>query len=201
MRQLPRSALLLFFLALFGVSTVAAQVPRPAQRGATHPRSKGVWVTVGAGYASTGARCHECQDIADQSGPSVFLRIGGVMTRRAVIGVDALAWRKSDGGVTTTMGNVTISGQFYPRRTAGLFIKAGLGFGFYSQDGGLDVGGNGGAATLGLGYDIRVSPGLSLTPIADFNFGDLGEMQQDNTDVLTGWRQTIINVGLGVTIH
>jgi hypothetical protein len=59
----------------------------------------------------------------------------------------------------------------------------------------------GGGFNAGLGYDIPVGPKVSLTPVVDFSFGDVGEAQLDGIDTFTGWRQTLLHFGVGVTLH
>jgi hypothetical protein len=166
-----------------------------------NPRSQGFWFGVGAGYGMARARCHQCPDASSEGGLSASLRVGGRITKKALLGVDITGWMKSEGGLSRKLGNATISALFYPRRASGLFIKGGLGFSFYTQSNGQEIKGMGGGFNAGLGYDIPVGPKVSLTPVVDFSFGDVGEAQLDGIDTFTGWRQTLLHFGVGVTLH
>ena len=166
-----------------------------------NPRSQEFWFSIGAGYGMARARCHQCANADSEGGLSASLRVGGRITKKALLGVEVTGWTKSEGGSSTKLGNATISGLFYPRRASSLFIKGGLGFAFYTESNGQEISGMGGGFNVGLGYDIQVAPKVSLTPVVDFSFGDVGEAQLDGIDTFTGWRQTLLHFGLGVTFH
>jgi hypothetical protein len=45
--------------------------------------------------------------------------------------------------------------------------------------------------TFGLGYDFRVGTNLSVVPVANYNWGDLG----------SGVKQNVFQIAVGVTVH
>lgn len=88
-------------------------------------------------------------------------------------------------GVRLTAGTLTALLRFYPSEVGGFFLQGGLGISSLEASmGGFSVRETGVGAVLGLGYDIRVAPNVSLTPFwngvglsfsdGDANFGQLG---------------------------
>ena len=101
-------------------------------------------------------------------------------------------WTKDDNGATLTSGTLDARIRFYPSRTGGFFLTGGLGVGMIhvSVDGfGSDTQ-TGFGAVLGLGYDIRVGSGLSLTP-----FWNGFAVRNNSSDVNVG------QIGLSLTVH
>jgi hypothetical protein len=116
--------------------------------------------------------------------------------------VNALA--KESGGATELLGNLTASVFYYPAPASGFFLTGGLGFSLYLRElsgGGSDTHGGGWGFTAGAGYDIRVARNVSLTPVVDFVYGGVGDLTSGQATVARGWKQTVIDVGLGITWH
>src|SRR5438445_3708335 len=57
--------------------------------------------------------------------------------------------------------------------------------------------------TAGVGYDIRVGRNVSLTPVANFVYGGVGDLNVSGggAPFATGWKQNVVDFGLGVTFH
>jgi hypothetical protein len=142
----------------------------------------GFWFNGGLGYGSLG--CDNCG--SREGGLSGGLSLGGTLSPKWLLGVGTSGWYKDVGGASLTIGSLDARVRFYPSRTGNFFFTGGLGLGTIA----VDIGGlgsdseNGASAILGIGYDIRLSPGLSLTPYwngfavrtsnADANVGQLG---------------------------
>jgi hypothetical protein len=63
-----------------------------------------------------------------------------------------------------TFGTLDLRTQYYPQENAGLFVTGGLGLGFFRMD---DTGSGanvGAGVVIGMGYDIRLTESISLTP-------------------------------------
>jgi len=101
------------------------------------------------------------------------------------------------------MGNVPGSSYYYPFPAAGLFPPGGLGFSSYNVNTSPSVDGTGWVFTAGLGYDIRVGRNVSLTPVANFVYGGVGDLSVSGggPPFATGWKQNVVDFGLGVTFH
>jgi len=72
--------------------------------------------------------------------------------------------------------------SWYPSTREGFFIKGGLGFGFIRGDKDTDQGliffdKAGVGYQLGLGYDMRIQRNLSVTAVANFYGGSVGDIQ------------------------
>lgn len=118
-----------------------------------------------------------------------------------LLGGEVNAWTKSDSGVTTELGNVSAAVYYYPAVKSGFFFKGGVGFStFRAHDGGT-IDGTGVGFVTGLGYDVRVGRNVSLTPVANFYFGSVGDLKSSGTTFVTGWKQHVFDFGLGITFH
>lgn len=171
LRAAGLSALLTVLLA----STAFAQQ-------ATQTR-QGFWIGGGLGYGSMG-----CDGCGDRLGaPSGYLKLGGTLRENILLGVETNAWTKSELGTRLTMTNISGAVYWYPMTSNGMFVKAGAGFS--ALDSGF--GGTSGFGVLGgVGYDVRVSRNLSVTPVANWFRGSFD-----------GGSANVLQIGLGVTSH
>jgi outer membrane protein with beta-barrel domain len=164
------------------VLLLAAAAPLPAQE------RHGFWFNGGLGYGSLG--CDNCG--SREGGLSGGLSLGGTVSPKLLLGVGTTGWTRNENGVTLTSGTLDARIRFYPSRTGGFFLTGGLGVGtiHVSVDGfGSDTQ-TGFGAVLGLGYDIRVGSGLSLTP-----FWNGFAVRNNSSDVNVG------QIGLSLTVH
>ncbi len=93
---------------------------------------------------------------------------------------------------------MSFTAYYYPTPASGLFLRGGLGFADYQEEGSDASTGFG--VTLGLGYDIRVGTNFSLTPVANFSWGSVGDVQSGPGTVL-GVKENVFQLGLGFTWH
>jgi outer membrane protein with beta-barrel domain len=172
---------------------------------AQHPQvRKGFWIGFGFGYGSLKPSCDGCGTLNSKSSFTGHLRLGGTLSSKVLLGGDIVAWSKSQGGFDDVGGNTTASAYFYPMPESGLFLKGGLGIALFSESpngGGSSADGTGAGITIGAGYDIRVGRNISLTPVANFLYGSVGDITSSGATVASGWKQTILEVGLDVTFH
>lgn len=173
-------------LALFAMAPQTALAQANDAENNPHQRD-GFWFNGGLGYGSLG-----CSDCVDREGSwTGNLTFGGTISQKVLLAGSSNAWTKSEGGTTITAGAVTALLRFYPSATGGFYLTGGLGIGTLSVDTSFgDASDTGAAAILGLGYDFRVSPNVSLSPYlngvgATFDGGDLNFNQ----------------LGLSVTVH
>lgn len=176
----------------------------PALR-AQHPQVRdGFWIGFGLGYGPFDASCSGCLSINSESGFTGHLRLGGTLKPNVLLGGDIVAWTKSADGFDELGGNTTATVYYYPMVRSGLFLKGGVGLSLYDispTNSGSGADGTGVGFTIGAGYDLRVGRNISLTPVGNFLFGSVGDIQQNGATVLTGWKQTILEIGLDVTFH
>jgi len=174
-------------LAAAAVLALLALTPEAASAQAGHAR-QGFWFNGGLGYGSLG-----CQDCSGREGAlSGGLALGGTLSQKLLLGVGTNGWTKSENGATLTVGTLTALARFYPSATGGFFLLGGLGIGSIHAeiaDFGSDTE-TGVGALVGLGYDIRVGPNVSLTP-----YWNGFAASTSNADANVG------QLGLGVTVH
>ncbi len=147
----------------------------------------GFWFSAGLGWGSLG-----CQDCGSRTGGlSGNLSLGGTLSNKVLLGVSANGWTKSDSGVTLSVNAITAAARFYPSGH-GFFLIGGLGIGTVSGavSGFGSSSETGVGALLGLGYDMKIGPKLSLTP-----YWNGFAMNSSSTNANVG------QIGLGVTVR
>ncbi len=193
------TARLVALLAAFSCAASAAQAQYPQRR-------DGFWIGFGLGYGSANIKCDQCVDSSGVGGITGFVKLGGTPSRNVLIGGAINVWAHSDGTSNTeTISNVTASVYLYPQAKSGFFLTGGLGFSNYYVNSTPSVDGTGWGFTGGAGYDIRVGRDVSLTPVVNFVFGALGDFDVPVSGggfaTARGWKQHVVDVGLGVTFH
>ncbi|MGH7446898.1 MAG: hypothetical protein ACREK1_08365, partial [Longimicrobiales bacterium] len=154
----------------------------PSAADAQMPQARdGFWFNAGLGYGSLG--CEDCE--SREGGLSGGLSLGTTLSSKLLVGVGTTAWTKEEDGARLTAGTLTALVRFYPSASGGLFFVGGLGLGSVEASfGGISARENGGAAVLGLGYDYRFRPNMSITPFwngagisasdVNTNYGQIG---------------------------
>jgi len=166
---------------------------------AQHPQKRqGLWIGAGLGYGSLGRTCDACQNFPGEGGPSGYVKVGATPDPRVLMGIEVNGWRHDLQGTTVTSGNASFVVYAYPALASGFFLKGGLGVSLYRED---TTATTGFGLTAGAGYDIRVGENLSLTPVANFTFGSLGNLTPRAGVFLPGVQQTLLQLALGVTFH
>jgi hypothetical protein len=151
------SALVALFMTALVVSPAGAQ-QNPQTR-------QGFWISFGIGYGSLG--CDDCND-ERESGANAYLRMGGTLSQRLLIGGELNGWSKTENDATLTVSNFGPVLVFYPNPDGGFFLKGGIGLANTSLDlGSITIDESGVGVTLGLGYDARVGRRFALTPYFD----------------------------------
>jgi opacity protein-like surface antigen len=181
-------------LAVLSCAASAAQAQYPQRR-------EGFWIGFGVGYGSANISCDNCVSGSRIGGPTAFLKLGGTPSRHLLIGASLNGWAHPTNGLTETVGNITASLFYYPVTKSGFFLSGGLGFSAYNLDSSPEVNGSGWGFTGGVGYDVRVGRNVSLTPVVNYTYGALGDFDVPGIGTARGWKQNVIDVGLGVTFH
>ena len=165
-------------------------------------RRDGFWIGFGLGYGTATVSCDNCNFGPRTGGVSAFLKLGGAPSRNLLIGGAINGWAHSDGSATETVTNATASIYLYPRRRSGFFVTGGLGVSNYHVNSDPSWDGTGWGLTAGAGYDLRFGRDVSLTPVVNYFWGGVGDVNRPTLGVVaTGWRQNVLDVGLGVTFH
>src|SRR5207248_4446703 len=152
-------------------------------------RHDGFWLGFGLGYGSAGVTCDGCNRASRQDGVTGFLKLGGAPSRNLLIGAALNGWAHSDGSATERMANVTASLYLYPRRRSGFFVTGGVGLSNYHTSSTPSWDGTGWGFTAGAGYDLRFGRDVSLTPVVNYTWGDVGDVRLGRAgNVFTRWR-------------
>lgn len=162
--------------------------PRSASATQNKHLRKGLWFSGGVGYGSLG--CQGC--IGRDGSYSGGLALGGTISQKVVVGVGTNGWYQSQNGVTASTGTLTAMLRYYPSAIGGLFLLAGIGAGniHVHIPGLVRATETGMGFLLGMGYDIRVGPGVSLTP-----YWNGFAVRTHSSDSNVG------QIGLGFTVH
>jgi len=194
----------------------AAAVPLHAQgrdRGLVElpdrPVRSGLYLTAGLG---DGLDQYKYQDLSGYtswlSGPAAVLRIGGTPNHNIRLGGELFGWWHSfynsdpsfQEDVTESFTAALLDAQFYPSRRDGFYVKGGLGFGRSGTSYQFENGIYNGAFvwTVGAGYDIPLSRGISIAPTVDFYQGSFSSSPGDPTQ---SYVEHVLNIGASLTFQ
>lgn len=185
---------LLRCLVVLAALAVALAPAAPAQG---HPQTRqGFWIGFGLGYGSLSFSCSGCS--GSEGALSGYLKLGGTLSPKLLIGGETNGWTKSESGLTVTAGNASAAVYFYPAPASGFFLRGGLGLARASASGGgVSASQSGFGLVVGIGLDVRVGAKMSITPVANFNWGSL------TGDAVFGEpvKQSMFQLAVGLTWH
>ncbi len=171
------------------------------------PQREGFWIGFGLGYGTASVSFDDFSDDDREGSITGFLKLGGTLNHRVLLGVESNAWVKSEEDVTLTLGSVAGTVTFYPMPTSGFFVKGGLGLSYMRTDvflggaGTVNVSKTGWGMIAGLGYDWRLGENTSITPVLNFYYGKPGDIDIDGVSAFGGWSQNVWDFGVGITFH
>jgi hypothetical protein len=203
-------AVSLLALALWAGFTADADAQRRrglrdvTARGGRH----GFWLNLGVGAGTESFRFADENDYSEGlTKPTLDLRLGGTVSSSLRLGVEGTLWSDTytdDVGdrVREYLGGLMLIGQFYPARDLGLFIKGGAGVSRSGVDvvGPFDSHEDGFAWSAGLGYEIRLSRSLFLTPTLDL-MQHRSEQRDDLGGTLPALHERLATFGVALTIQ
>jgi len=193
-------------LLVVGLSLVYG-VPALAQDDGTR---RGLWLSAELGYGSARLSCDTCT-VPHLDGLDVLLGVGGTPSPRVRLGGVLEVWQHplGDGETFQAITTITASLYYYPRIRSGVFFEGGIGHsdyrvvkgplreGFLFENAQSPVSGSGWGATVGLGYDIRVSQGFSIGPRVAATYGGVGTLRSPlEAPLASGWTQNVLSLGM-----
>jgi len=200
--------------ALVLVALIAA--PSAAQTSSSsgpNTRRGAFQVGLHAGVGLADATSDDPQDTLDaEAGGTGHVRAGWRVARQVVLGGDFSFWtRKRDllgDDVWFTMYNASATVTVYPAPSGtGLFVMAGGGVAYADVDvkrrnSRVTVElGRGPGLVAGLGYEFGRGR-IAFTPAVTYWYGDIGDRRfRGATAVAANWRQSTVDVSLGVTFR
>ena len=144
----------------------------------------------------------------DQVEPALWLALGGTVNPYLRLGGELNGWVYEHNDPSGTGYRVTdylvgalLTGQVYPVRTLGFFLKGGIGItrsGESISGGGYGVGETGFGYLGGLGYEVRLGRNIFLTPAANIMFH---RSSGDRNDPNGALHERVWTVGVGITFQ
>jgi hypothetical protein len=189
-----RRAFLTFALLGLISSTAVAQDAAPAQP--ESPRRSGFWLNVGFGWGSADQNCDNCGSTSSESGLSGQLALGATLSPSFLLGVESNGWYKEENSIQSTLGTLAAVAYFYPSRTGNLFVKGGVGLASYRFSNGNSIDDTGVGLLGGVGYDIPLGRKFSITPVAAFQYGIMGDANGAQS-----LNQSVFSLGATFTLH
>lgn len=201
-------------VVLASLLVVLPAVPALAQAASAGPKTTPgsflVGLNAGVGWAD--ATSDDPQDTLEaEIGGTGHVRAGWRVTRHLVLGGDLSFWtRKRDllgEDVWFTMYNASATATLYPAPGGtGFFVTAGGGVAYADADvrrRGTRVTvelGSGPGVVLGAGYEFGRRR-VAFTPAVTWWYGRIGDRRFRGDAVASNWRQSIVDVSLGVTFR
>lgn len=185
---------------LCATALTALAATAPAQDAPLH----GFWVRGGVGTGIAAARCNVCRNDRD-GGLTGYLGVGGTPLTRLHLGLEASGWKTTQENVDFALGALHGVAHWYPNpRGAPWFLSFGLGVVAYRADDddpdAPAITARSAGAQLGIGYDMRVVPGIALTASFAF-FASSDATLTAGGEPLTGASLTLLRFTLGLTFQ
>ena len=177
---------------------LALALALPATAEAQRPNTRdGFWIGfgLGAGWLGFGG---DVDDDSREIGGSGYLRLGGTLSQKVLIGGETTGWGKNVNGENVSVGFLGAVILFYPSRTGSFYLKGGLGVLGYDEG---PLSGAGIAFSLGLGNEFRLGNNFSIVLFA--NAIGSGGVEAKLNGVGTGLdiNPSILQMGVGVGWH
>ena len=167
----------------------------------------GFWLNLGVGAGREQSRfADEPNWTEGLTKPTGSLILGGTVNPNFRLGAQLSGWADThfDQGdrVTDYLAAVMLVGQFYPSRRSGFYLKGGAGFSRAGTavDGPFDLHEDGLGWTAGLGYEIKLSRSIFVTPMAEF-FQHRSEVRDDNGVRQPALYDRLMTIGVALTIQ
>jgi hypothetical protein len=184
--------------ALASAVLFVSAVPLAAQRAAER---HGVWIGAGLGRGSARLSCEICR-IDRTGGTTGYLRAGATVSKAVLVGLEATAWYKSRNNIDQLLGSLQAVVLLYPRPASGFYLKTGLGISqFSAKDDEDEVSSQALAVQIGVGYEVAMGRGLSIVPFANFLGSTAGDVRFNDTVSGLSANTSLLQFGVGVTLH
>ncbi len=189
--------------AILATALLALAPALPAQQRQLAKRREGLWIGLGGGYGTADVSCDSgCVNSDRAGGLGASFRIGGTLQPTLLLGADLAFWTHKAGGIRDYILNGSATVSHYPLRRSNFFVKGGAGFSVYQSRGlGNEVKGAGLGVIGGVGYDVRISSNLFITPYGNLYLGWPGELRNQGVLVSRGWKQNVADVGVAVMYY
>lgn len=170
---------------------------------------KGFWMGGGVGTGAGSLHCAICAHEREQ-GTSAYLRAGTTVTRKLLLGVQGSGWQRSGEAGKRRLVSLTGGAWWYPNDRHGYYFHGGAGVSRWRASEENDaVTSQAVALTVGVGYEVRVNPKLSIVPYLNAVGSSKGSLWLENKDDVSferrklpsGGHALLFQIGLGITRH
>ncbi|MDX1396260.1 MAG: hypothetical protein R3195_17905 [Gemmatimonadota bacterium] len=195
---IPRTRFGAVALALATFATLA-----PAGlSGQTEPGPReGQWLAVGLGGGIDQIACAICAG-TPKSGVAGFVRFGGTMSDRVLLGGEMDLWTRSEDDIRQYLGGLSAIGLLYAGPEARFHVKGGLGvMGFRATEDGDALTSLAFGINAGIGYDFAVKDDLSITPFASLSLAPFADLKFNGELAQGGATLGLLKGGLSLTWH
>lgn len=173
-----------------------------AQQPGTGSNRGGQWLGIGVGGGWGRVTCAVCASNR-QTSIAGYVKAGGTLSRRFLLGVEGDGWMRSDDNVDEFLIGIAAQLYFYPNPRKRLFYKAGAGMMLYQiGDGPGRLTSTAFGPSVGVGFDMPASPAVSFSPFASAFIASLGgEIKFNGERIRNDGGLMLIQLGVGVTWH
>jgi hypothetical protein len=199
-------------LFLVPVSDALAQRRRGLVDVSPESERHGAWLSF---YLGAGSENYRYSNVPggynrdDNVQPSFAISAGGTVNPHLRLGGEINGWVYSHNDnstgfhVTDYLVGGLLTGQVFPARQLGLFLKGGLGISRSGEDisGGIGVGETGFAYLYGAGYEIKLARNFFLTPAVNLLYHRSRLRPEDDPDNLGALHERVITLGVGLTFQ
>jgi hypothetical protein len=145
--------------------------------------------------------CSICRAGRD-GGLSGYLRLGATVTPQLLLGGETTVWYHTAASVDYLLGSIQAVMYLYPLKKSGFYLKTGFGLAQYSAKDDQDkVSTQALAGQIGVGYEVAINSGISLVPYANFLGSSGADLKFNSTVSSLSANTSLIQVGVGVTLH
>lgn len=174
------------------VSSLALVAPVAGQTASDATADTGYWwaVTVGAGSARF--TCDLCTPERD-SGPWAGLAIGATASEAVKVGVEGGFWTHLDDGTREWVYRAGIVAHVYPRPGSGLHLIGGGGWSAYRAE---EVRYDAGRLTVGLGWDLPLTPGWMVGNSVTLDAASFGSLKNERVTIDRDVGVSVLRIGV-----
>ena len=163
-------------------------------------RPGGWWYGFAVGWGWSRVGCDVCR--GDLTGGATGMLKGGITQSRSLdLGLEVNGWHQDYEGVTRWHGAFSLMAYYYPGPIRKLVLSGGLGMTLFRASDDEDAfTSTSFGPQFGIGYEIPVGTGLSLTPQFEVVMGGIGDLQF-NGETLGSGNLQLLKLGIGLTWH
>lgn len=170
---------------------------------------QGFWFGGGLGTGAGSMHCGICEHEREQ-GTTGYFRAGTTLNRKMLIGIEGGAWQRTGDAGKRRLLSLTAGAWWYPNPRHGYYMRWGAGISRWrASEEEQAVVSQALALIVGVGYEVRLNPVLSMVPYVNALGSSKGALWlEERNDVSferrklpTGGHALLFQVGIGITRH